>query len=537
MPIIMGHKVIYGNPLDALEGKLKDSFFLQEMGKGCFIPLAGPSKWYPNDFMKWMARQKITLPDGKERPQFYLLGLPECLRNGDGSAEDHFAKPDVFAKLFPEITFWKERVASFLSSVFSGNKADADSIRKAVFRFATHAIVCLIPSDEPIYHFQYASGGYSLPKEQSERYVIVSAVTFTMAEPCLSQIAWLGVRGDGFEELWHGFKASSKPASEALPFGFELPSEETRISQGWRGKGLGSFMLICVIKQLICLKNAKKDTSKGGPEVYLQCTTVDKDARSFYLKQGFKPIVPQEVCSGNFIDMANIGEYQCLDLNCRNFLPGSLMVLAQESNGTWIDCKTSVFELMHLAYKSFGKKATLPRNYLMPPPWNVQREQYCQWPLRHLFTMKILNKCSEFLSYFNWQALHGENLSSHIHMNDAVPYAHCIDKQGNVKTLSSICSLSRIHSNMNSYLNDEMMNMFAGWLYATFPGGFVYVPPAISRYSSLAAKLFPKVLNGEVTGDQNTAAQYVKDTRALRGWLLGKGEIGMKRPFVFFQSM
>ena len=51
---------------------------------------------------------------------------------------------------------------------------------------------------------------------------------------------------------------------------------------------------------------------------------------------------------------------------------------------------------------------------------------------------------------------------------------------------------------MNSYLNDEMMNMFAGWLYATFPGGFVYVPPVISKYSSMAAQLLPKVLNNGV---------------------------------------
>ena len=230
--MIMGHKVIYGNPLDALDGRLKEVFPMKANGNGCFIPLAGPSKWLPNNFTKWMVRQKITLPDGKQRPQFYLLGLPECVWNGDGSAEDHFAKPEFVANFFPDVAFWKHRVTSFLLSIFSGNNADAESIRKAVFRFTTHAIVAIIPNDEMLY-FPHPTRGNTLPTSNSERYIIVSAVTFTMAEPCLSQIAWLGVRGDGFEELWHGFKASSKPASEALPFGFELPPEETCISQGW----------------------------------------------------------------------------------------------------------------------------------------------------------------------------------------------------------------------------------------------------------------------------------------------------------------
>ena len=79
MPMIRGHKVIYDNPLDALDGGLKEAFPMKAYGKGCFIPLAGPSKWLPSDFTKWMVRQKITLPYGKQQPQFYLLGLPECV--------------------------------------------------------------------------------------------------------------------------------------------------------------------------------------------------------------------------------------------------------------------------------------------------------------------------------------------------------------------------------------------------------------------------------------------------------------------------
>ena len=124
-------------------------------------------------------------------------------------------------------------------------------------------------------------------------------------------------------------------------------------------------------------------------------------------------------------------------------------------------------------------------------------------------------------------------------MKDAVPYAHCIDKKGHVRTLASVCALSQIQSNMNSYLNDEIINMFSDWLYAMFPGGFVYVPPVISKYSSLAAQIFPKVLNGgipEVTqADRKAANQYMNNTKeALRGWLLGKGDTGMTKPFIFF---
>ena len=39
MPMIMGHKVIYGNPLDALDGWLKEAFPMEANGKGCLKTL------------------------------------------------------------------------------------------------------------------------------------------------------------------------------------------------------------------------------------------------------------------------------------------------------------------------------------------------------------------------------------------------------------------------------------------------------------------------------------------------------------------
>ena len=143
-------------------------------------------------------------------------------------------------------------------------------------------------------------------------------MTFTMAKPCLAQIAWLAVRGDGFEALKQNYNAS-KATGEPQPVlmeGFELPPDNIHKKEGWRGEGLGTFMLICVIKQLVYLKEFKKDKLKKGPEIFLQCTTVDTDACSFYIKQGFRPFVPKEVHDGDFVDMSNIGKYQRLDLNC-----------------------------------------------------------------------------------------------------------------------------------------------------------------------------------------------------------------------------
>ena len=83
-----------------------------------------------------------------------------------------------------------------------------------------------------------------------------------------------------------------------------------------------------------------------------------------------------------------------------------------------------------------------------------------------------------------------------------------------------------------------MLNLFAGWLYATFPGGFVYVPPAISKYGSMAAEILPKILSSGFSEanveDKKAANQYINNTKALRGWLLGKGKSGMTKPFIFF---
>ena len=112
--------------------------------------------------------------------------------------------------------------------------------------------------------------------------------------------------------------------------GFELPVDNSRNKEGWRGEGLGTFMLICVLKQLVSLKEVKKDRSKKGPEIFLQCSTSDTTARSFYIKQGFRPFIPKELQDGSFVDMSNIGNYQRLDLNCRSCLPEGLAYLAQE---------------------------------------------------------------------------------------------------------------------------------------------------------------------------------------------------------------
>ena len=99
MPLIIGHKEIYGDPFKSLEDGHKASFLMGETSGGCFIPLAGPSKWYPNEVLKWMGRQKVTLPDGRVIPQFFLLGLPDCVRFENGSRDDHFGDKDFLREL------------------------------------------------------------------------------------------------------------------------------------------------------------------------------------------------------------------------------------------------------------------------------------------------------------------------------------------------------------------------------------------------------------------------------------------------------
>ena len=187
MPLIIGHKAIYGHPSKSLEDGHKATFLMGETSGGCFIPLKGSSKWYPNEVLKWMGQQKVTLPDGKVIPQFFLLGLPDCVRFDNGSSDNHFGDKDLFARAYPGVALWKEKVTSFFCSTFSGNKADAKSIENAVYRFSTLAIVAIPPSNEPLY-LAYPTKGKYVPHDALEQYEIISAVTFAMATPCMAHI-------------------------------------------------------------------------------------------------------------------------------------------------------------------------------------------------------------------------------------------------------------------------------------------------------------------------------------------------------------
>ena len=101
--------MIYGHPSESLEEGHKATLLMGETSGGCFLPLVGPSKWYPNEVLKWMGQQKIILPDGRVIPQFYLLGLPDCFRDGNGSRDEHFGNKDVLRKVTLRLHCGKKR--------------------------------------------------------------------------------------------------------------------------------------------------------------------------------------------------------------------------------------------------------------------------------------------------------------------------------------------------------------------------------------------------------------------------------------------
>ena len=136
-----------------------------------------------------------------------------------------------------------------------------------------------------------------------------------------------------------------------------------------------------------------------------------------------------------------------------------------------------------------------------------------------------LKRCSGFLSYLLWEGLNVD------YGPEYISYNNCVDKNGMIRNLGSLSTMSRVISSMTSYVVDDIINIFGGCLGATFPKTFVLVPTTITKFSLDASELFGVISTGNATKEE--VVKYKTATRAIRGWLVGRRD-ALKRCLLLY---
>ena len=170
------------------------------------------------------------------------------------------------------------------------------------------------------------------------------------------------------------------------------------------------------------------------------------------------------------------------------------------------------------------RRDALPATYCPPAPLSLQEIQYVVWPPLYCHSNEHLRLCSKHLSYLDWNSI--DSPISGPAISKSIEYPDCFDKDGRMSYLSTIFGLTRMNMSNTSYLNDETINGFGGWLTTVFPGVASYVPVSISAKAKQMASLYHVVSARPKVEDHCYAVketrQYLDCSRALKRWLLGK---------------
>ena len=517
---------------------------LDPNGDGIYLPLSTVYGFNPSDAIQLMksatvevkkdtSKKKGVTKDNKllrKVPRFGLIGVPASLKKGDGTQDSDFESREDLKKRNLKIFQWKMALKDFYHTIFE-NDQDRACIDAACINFASFALVS-VATEEVGKDFKMTD---ELPADP-KHFEIISSITFTTCDRYYAQVLWLGT-------------------SRVEPQDFQVICLKTRKTRtmgldNWRGKGTATLLIVAMLKHVaVHCKTIGTEGSEGaegiekrGPEIYLQCSTADighGSAREFYLHLGFRPCVPVALQAQQADNSHTLAEYQKIDHSCKDQLPSGLQKTARSSLGSWIDVADCIMELLHLSFGNFGIRNPLPPLYFPPAPWSLQNTLHFVWPPCNILRYEHLRACSKQLTYLKWSTI-GSPIKG-VMVSREMQYPDCVGKDGMIKQISKIYGVTRMRATEKSYLNDEMINGFAGWLMTVFPGIISYVPTTITTKAANMAKIYHIVSSGKKgVGKKESegynvkeSQEYLHHSRGVKGWLCGKDNF-LDRPLLLY---
>ena len=268
---------------------------LDPTGGGFILPLQSVQSWNQSKAIVALMKATVSPKESsaplkkavkKESPEifrYYLVGVPSCLclPPGDGSKDEDFETQGDLKTRAPTVYAWKKALKDFYVPLFK-DPEDHGCIEKAVMTFSSFALVGV--SNKKINH------SFKINKELPDKpldFLVMSCITFTVSVPSNGQVLWLGTSS---------VKPTRHHAEILKNAGFDT---NTMI---WRGKGFATLLIVALLKHILYVDSVAPacadSTGSVGPELYLQCSTVDLSkgsARDFYLGLGFKPCIPSSI--------------------------------------------------------------------------------------------------------------------------------------------------------------------------------------------------------------------------------------------------